>query len=529
MTKDSNKLTKKVVDRFSISFSEAKRQGITNDDLKYISEIDKNNFRISIPAFDKRRTKLEHNLLDAIKTKYEMLSQITKDEEEIKEKEETLKDAKGKVTKYSLVRDGIELYLKERKEDYNRGFIQITTYEHDIKAYQNNTCLKDSSIFDKTINEITDEYAQKFVNSLWDTKIVKGKNKGKRLSQNTIYKPFSFIHKVFNYFKDDLKIINYNPFDSIKMKPHAVAEDKEYFSEEEMHYIKEKLEFENIRFRTLITFMMDMGCRREEALAIKYGDINIFRKTINIERAFVKSTLDNRYIIKPVKRKKSEREIICTSYVLQLIDNYKKFKEACGFVVNNDDFVFTAWDSMEIVDPDRYSREFRLFLNKIGIQKNIPLKKLRTTNASFFVSRGVNLKAVQNREGHENIETTLTYYAQSNLLEDKKLVQVYEEEFYNKLGLSMADLYRIVSNRYTDTKKLINILEKVGNEYIDDSNYDIQLARCQNYFKELFPIFDKILTIDSLLQDDEIDCIFSGFQSLYHSIKIETLEPTIKI
>lgn len=80
--------------------------------------------------------------------------------------------------------------------------------------------------------------------------------------------------------------------------------NKEYFTDEEMHYIKEKLEFENIRFRTLITFMMDMGCRREECICNKFGDINEFRKTISINRAFVKSKLDYRYIIKSVKRKK---------------------------------------------------------------------------------------------------------------------------------------------------------------------------------------------------------------------------------
>ena len=76
----------------------------------------------------------------------------------------------------------------------------------------------------------------------------------------------------------------------------AVAEDKEYFTDEEMHYIKDKLEFENIRFRTIIIFMMDIGCHREEALAIKFSDINKFRETISIKRAFVKSRIDNRYI-----------------------------------------------------------------------------------------------------------------------------------------------------------------------------------------------------------------------------------------
>ena len=64
---------------------------------------------------------------------------------------------------------------------------------------------------------------------------------------------------------------------------------------------------------------------------------------------------------------------------------------------------------------------------------------------------------------------------------------------------------------------------------INDENFDIQLERCQEYFKELFPIIDKILKIDSLLDEEELESIFTGFSELYRNIKIEKLEPYIKI
>ena len=458
-----------------------------------------------------------------------MLKQIEDDLKEYQEKMETINDSKAKITKYSLVRDGIELYLAERKKDEERGFIHITTYEQDLIDFNDSKYLLDYGIYDVPINQVDKDYAQAFVNYLWDREAKRGKNKGEKLAENTIYKPFSFIHKVFNYFKDDLEIIDKNPFSKTKNKPQAVSKKKEYFTEEEMHYIKDKIEFENIRFRTVVTLIMDTGLRREEALALKFSDINKFRETITIERAFVKSKIDNRYIIKKVKREKSEREIVCPAYTLNLINKYRMFKEACGFKVIDDDYIFTAWDSMELVDPDRHSKEFKDFLKKINIQKNVPLKNLRHTHTTFFVSRKANLKAVQNRVGHEDLETTMSIYAQTNLSEDRKLVREYEEEFYNKLGLSVADIYRIVSNRFSDTKKLTNVLEKICGEYVDSSNFDIELERCQNYFKELFPIMDKILTIDKSLDDDEIDSIFVGFSSLYRSIKIDQLEPNIRI
>lgn len=240
---------------------------------------------------------MKHDIIEAIKLKYEMLGQIKEEKKEFEEKNKILNISKSKITKYSLVSDGINCYLSERKKDTAREFIHVSTYDNDLFDFQKNKYLLDYGIFDVSIVNVDKDYAQSFVDYLWDRPVTKGKNKGNRLSENTIYKPYSFIHKIFNYFKDDLNIIEDNPFDFVKRKPHAVAEDKEYFTDEEMHYIKEKLEFKNIRFKTLITFMMDMGCRREEALAIKWKDINWFRKTVSIERAFVKSRMDHKYII----------------------------------------------------------------------------------------------------------------------------------------------------------------------------------------------------------------------------------------
>lgn len=469
----------------------------------------------------KRKTKVEHNILDAIHRKYNFVNQIDEETRLLEEKNRTLNDSKNKVTKYSLVRDGIEVYLKERKEDLERGFIQEGTYDQDIIDYTRSKYLEGSKIFDEVIADVDYERAQQFVNYLYDLK----KENGERLSNNTLYKPFSYIRKIFNYFKDDLQIIEHNPFNKVKNKPHAVAKDKDYFTEDEMHYIHDKVELENIRFRTLIVLMMDSGMRREEALALRYGDINQARRTVSISRAYIKSRLDGREIIKATKTKSSIREIALTSHSLDLIDKYKKFKIACGFVLNDDDYIFTAWDSLELINPNRFSYEFRTFLKRINISKKIPLKNLRTTNATFFVSRGQNLKAIQKHEGHSSFDTTMTYYAQSNLSEERKLINVYEEEFYNKLGLSVSDIYKIVCDRFDDDKKLISVLEKVCNEYIDGSNFEVQLERCKDYFKELFPIFEKVQHIDNLLTDDDIDALFVGYTSVYLNTKIEPLPP----
>ncbi len=57
----------------------------------------------------------------------------------------------------------------------------------------------------------------------------------------------------------------------------------------------------------------------------------------------------------------------------------------------------------------------------------------------------------------------------------------------------------------------------------------MQLERCKDYLKEIFPIFEKMQQIDSKLTEDEIDALFEGVTSLYLNIKIEPLPPAPKI
>lgn len=182
----SYNLSKSLIKKFSISYAEAVRLGITDDDLKYITELSPTQFRASVPNPNgKRKTKVKHTLLDAIKQKYDFLKEIEEETKQIELKSITLKEAKGKITQYSLVKDAIDVYLKDRYKDYERGLIQITTYEQDIVDSTDNRIFIESKISNKIINEVDDDYAQNFVDWMRDLK----NSKGERLAENTLYKP----------------------------------------------------------------------------------------------------------------------------------------------------------------------------------------------------------------------------------------------------------------------------------------------------------------------------------------------------
>lgn len=167
----ANKLNRALIKKFSISYNEAVKLGITDEDLKYISETSPNTFRVSVPnPYGKRKNKVKHDLIEAIHTKYDFVKEIQEESKILYEKEQTLKDSKGKITKYNTVREGIEVYMEERRKDLERGFIQDGTYDQDVIDFEKSRYLRDSNIFDEIINNVDEERAQRFVNYLYDIK-----------------------------------------------------------------------------------------------------------------------------------------------------------------------------------------------------------------------------------------------------------------------------------------------------------------------------------------------------------------------
>lgn len=115
-------------------------------------------------------------------------------------------------------------------------------------------------------------------------------------------------------------------------------------------------------------------------------------------------------------------------------------------------------------------------------------------------------------------------YNQSGIHEDRMLVKKFEDTFRNTLGLSFSDLYKISVNRFSNKRKLIEFMENITGMFIDDTNFESELKRCQNYLFELYPFFEKVSYINDKIDDEEIEAMFEGFNQIYKQIKIEPLE-----
>ncbi len=510
----SDKLSRETIKRFSISYDEARIYGITDEDLKYISEIGTNKFRISIrvKGTKERQTKVVSNLLEAINKKYDMLKSIEKHQNYMNSQ------TKGIESYLNLtVRDGLKMFFDYRKTLVDKNKIAITTYEKDIVIARGRFITSCKFLKKKVLN-VSVEDAQAFVDSLFSAKPLKNNKTGK-MSENSLFNPYELMHKLFEYFRSVLKLIENNPFDSVDRKPVYTPKDRNYLATVDIHYVLNELDKKNIRFKTLINLYLETGLRMEEILALKFVDINRLRGTIKIIRAVIKSAVTNEFIVKDLKTRSSEREISISSYTLKLIDNYQEFKEAGGMLISEDDFIFTAWDDNTLISPNRYTYEWRMFIRSLGYE-DLPLRILRHSSATFMLSGETNLKAVKKRFGWSKDSTVWGIYNQSNLDEDRKLLDKFEKEFRNTLGATYAELYCLCVGRLGSIRKQVSIMEKILNRSVDKNDLDSDLKICKEYLFKLFPVFSKIAKIDSELDDEEVKAVFTGFKTLYKAIKI---------
>lgn len=491
------RLTKNDLSRFSITLEEANKLGIKPEDLKGITEvIPGKKYRIMISNGFKRdgsRNRISETyngtLSGCIKRKQQLF-------EDIEDKVIT-EESKSKFSGFS------KLYLSYLEEKVKNKQLSTTTY-------QNYFGILDKRIMpyfkDMTLLDITERDVEHWIAELRKTKT----NTPSRefLHPTTIAHAYKTLYNMFNFAKLE-RILRENPCDFVHKKPTEAPDEKDYFTLEEMDYIKELLMTSNIRLKTAIYLIMDTGCRREELCGLKWQDIDFENNTIDINKAvvssYVKTNLDiPRVREKDVKSKNSKRKIGVPKISMDILKQYKTFKKDMGLKVRDSDYVFTNWDSNKVLDPNRLTKDWANFRKEHGIKKKVPIHGLRHSNATFLLSTGMPDKDVAKRLGHTT-EVLARTYTHSNQEDDKKLVDVLEKNFYGDMNkFSLESICSIISgNIYNihedECYKLMDFLTR---ERVMKDDVEKYIEPCRNYLLSKFPILE-IFTYTNVYNNPE--------------------------
>ena len=173
-----SKLTKEVIERFSITFNKAKNLGITDEDLKYIYEIGPDKFRISIRFNGSRITEVVYGLLNAINRKWEILNSLNNSNQ----KNDVATTDENEFVNLTL-KEGFEKFLLYRESRLNNKNLSQLTYDKDVLAYRSRF-IQDSGLLDKKIGEAKDMLIERFdwicsqspesAKFMWQNDVMKG-------------------------------------------------------------------------------------------------------------------------------------------------------------------------------------------------------------------------------------------------------------------------------------------------------------------------------------------------------------------
>lgn len=251
--------------------------------------------------------------------------------------------------------------------------------------------LKDRYVSDLTVNDIV----------LWQSKLLKENN----------FK-FRYLDSIYSIF---CSIINYS------IKYHGITEnvvskvgnftnneqkvEMLYWTEEEFKkFIKV---VDDMVYKTFFSFLYLTGCRKGEAYALNWNDIDFNTKILKIRKTLNIRGLSNKpYEISTPKTKSSNRDILLPNNLIALLEKYYEYcKKTKGF--KNECFIFGIFNPLP---TETVRRKLEKYCIEAKVKK-IRIHDFRHSHASLLINKGQNILIVAQRLGHTNIQQTLNTYS----------------------------------------------------------------------------------------------------------------------
>ena len=218
-----------------------------------------------------------------------------------------------------------------------------------------------------------------------------------------------------------------NPADLAK-PPKVEETEIEILAEDQARAVLQELKSEPLY--TFVFTAFATGLRRSEALALRWCDIDLDRRTIRVEQSLEQTKGGLRF--KPPKTRYGRRAItIPVSVVDELRRHWKAQQElrlALGLGKPPDDaLVFPNSDGM----PRSPNAVTKAWAQAVVTHKlpQVSLHALRHTRASQLIASGLDVLTISRRLGHGSPAITLGVYGHLFANTDDRAAQVFEAAF----------------------------------------------------------------------------------------------------
>lgn len=202
-------------------------------------------------------------------------------------------------------------------------------------------------------------------------------------------KIFYTLNKIFKYaYENDY--ISSNPMQFVRIPYVAEKVEKEmlFWTKKQFDYFIENMN-DKFVYYAIFNFLYYMGCRRGEALALTWSDINFKTKKIRINKTVTFNIKNKDYLITTPKTKNSNRIIQMPDNIIRIMQELKDNQiSLCGKPFS---FVF-GYDKP--ISPETLRRHFKTCIKQVNetIKKDkdklpeLRIHDLRHSHASYLIS-----------------------------------------------------------------------------------------------------------------------------------------------
>ena len=320
-------------------------------------------------------------------------------------------------TKEEAIKREIELKSQYYHIGKTNNISDITFDEYSkifLSKYCDNIGLVTKDGYEKSLKRILPIIGKKRLNDITPLmldnmyqQLKVGKNK-QQLGYHSMYNYYKLINVMFNQ-AIKWELLDRNP--NLKAnKPKREKKERNYYDLEQVDTLLSYLEYENIKYRTLITLALDSGARRSEICALRWSDINFDTQMMKIDKSLkvIRGVVDEA----TTKTENSKREIMLSKSTINLLKEYKEWQDNyikwIGKRWQGTDRIFTSKEG-NYMHPSTCDHIMRKIVRKYNLAP-ICFHELRHTSASILINKGINPKAVSQRLGHADTSITMEIY-----------------------------------------------------------------------------------------------------------------------
>lgn len=308
-----------------------------------------------------------------------------------------------------LFKDFIRAWLKEIKQP------AVKANSYDRLEYVTETTLI-TKIGNLSLKQIDDNLIQTMV-------INKMKEEG--YAHATIKKTYSTLGQALKYAVARGKI-DKNPMNDVFLPNRSLFENKKirFLSDEERNRLVTTcyMTFQNggriYKFGAFYVFLLYTGLRLGEALALKWSDIDLEKRTVNVSRTIVyvrdRSKNDGSKILVDQTSTKNgmSRVVYLSDMAIEALEDLKKQMGYCP-----DGYIMQTKNKTILYPADAY-KIFQRILKRANVEQ-CGIHALRHSFVSLMINNGIPITMVSQMVGHANIGITMKIY--THLLEETQL------------------------------------------------------------------------------------------------------------